>query len=149
MSGIPKFAAEDTSLVTGNIHGEKTTVPVPKGTDIIIDTPGVHYNRTYLVVFIIMMPSLFFFLFFLLQNKTLSARYWKDPHTFNPSRFLTADWPRDAFMPFSFGEKWEWFLFFWHDSLLIHMKYMQDSVLVLVESIYFFFFKNLQSIKAF
>ena len=47
MSGIPKFAAEDTSLVTGNIHGEKTTVPVPKGTDIIIDTPGIHYNRAY------------------------------------------------------------------------------------------------------
>ena len=102
VSGIPKFAAEDTSLVTGNIHGEKTTVPVPKGTDIVIDTPGIHYNRTYLVAFI---NVKLIFLLFSLQNKTLSARYWKDPHTFNPSRFLAADWPRDAFMPFSFGEK--------------------------------------------
>ena len=101
MPGIPKVAVEDTILVTSNIHGEKTTVPVPKGTDIVIDTPGIHYNRTYLVAFINVKLIFFFFL----QNKTLSARYWKDPHTFNPSRFLAADWPRDAFMPFSFGEK--------------------------------------------
>ncbi|KAF8801152.1 cytochrome P450 [Phlegmacium glaucopus] len=71
---IPKVSAEDTSLATTNIHGEKTIVPVPKGTGIVIDTPGIHYN----------------------------PRYWKDPNTFNPSRFLT-DWPRDAFMPFSAG----------------------------------------------
>jgi hypothetical protein len=31
------------------------------------------------------------------------ARYWKDPHTFKPSRFLE-DWPRDAFIPFSAGK---------------------------------------------
>ena len=68
VSGIPKFAAEDTSLVTGNIHGEKTAVPVPKGTDIVIDTPGIHYNRTYLVVFI-NMKLIFSFFFSSLQNK--------------------------------------------------------------------------------
>ena len=33
-----------------------------------------------------------------------TARYWKDPHTFNPSRFL-GDWPRDAFVPFSAGTR--------------------------------------------
>jgi cytochrome P450 len=38
------------------------------------------------------------------KPNTFSARYWDDPHTFNPSRFLK-DWPRDAFMPFSAGEK--------------------------------------------
>ena len=32
-----------------------------------------------------------------------SARYWEDPHKFNPSRFL-GDWPRDAFLPFSGGK---------------------------------------------
>lgn len=42
--------------------------------------------------------------FFSKKKKKISARYWKDPHTFNPSRFL-ADWPRDAFVPFSAGEK--------------------------------------------
>jgi hypothetical protein len=50
--GIPKIAAEDTSLVIGNIHGEKKTVPVPKRTHITIDVAGLHYNRTYLAVFI-------------------------------------------------------------------------------------------------
>ena len=32
----------------------------------------------------------------------LLARYWKDPHTFKPERFLE-DWPKDAFIPFSTG----------------------------------------------
>ena len=40
-------------------------------------------------------PTQFFFL----------ARYWDDPNTFKPSRFLE-DWPREAFLPFSAGEKW-------------------------------------------
>lgn len=33
----------------------------------------------------------------------LIARYWDDPHSFKPSRFL-GDWPRDAFLPFSAGK---------------------------------------------
>jgi hypothetical protein len=77
------------------------------------------------------------FIFCFSQNKTHSARYWKDPHTFNPSRFLAADWPRDAFMPFSSGEKWE--SFFWHDIFIHTMKSMQEPVHALVESISFFF----------
>ena len=32
------------------------------------------------------------------------ARYWKDPHKFDPSRFL-GDWNKDAFMPFSAGPR--------------------------------------------
>ena len=32
-----------------------------------------------------------------------AARYWKDPHTFKPERFL-GDWPKDAFLPFSAGK---------------------------------------------
>lgn len=31
------------------------------------------------------------------------ARYWEDPKTFRPSRFLEENWPRDAFLPFSGG----------------------------------------------
>ncbi|KAI0732805.1 cytochrome P450, partial [Fomitopsis betulina] len=73
---IPKYADEDTTLPTQNMAGENLTVPCPKGTGIIIHTPGLHYN----------------------------PRYWKDPHTFNPSRFL-GDWPRDAFVPFSAGTR--------------------------------------------
>ena len=78
VSGIPKFAAEDTSLVTGNIHGEKTAVPVPKGTDIVIDTPGIHYNRTYLVVFI-NMKLIFSFFFSSLQNKNTYSSLLERP----------------------------------------------------------------------
>ena len=49
MTGVPKVAAEDTSIVAGNIHGEKKAIPILKGTDIVIDIVGTHYNRTYLV----------------------------------------------------------------------------------------------------
>ncbi|PFH50911.1 hypothetical protein AMATHDRAFT_40534 [Amanita thiersii Skay4041] len=76
VTGIPKYSAEDTTLTTSNLQNEKFTFPVPKGTLLIIDTPGLHYN----------------------------ARYWKDPHEFNPSRFL-GDWDRDAFAPFSIGAR--------------------------------------------
>jgi len=31
-----------------------------------------------------------------------TAKYWKDPDEYQPSRFL-GDWPRDAFLPFSGG----------------------------------------------
>jgi len=71
---IPKISVEDTSLVTSNIHGEKISVPIPKGTPLMISVVGLHYN----------------------------PRYWEDPHSFRPARFLE-DWPRDAFLPFSAG----------------------------------------------
>ncbi|TFY55986.1 hypothetical protein EVG20_g9110 [Dentipellis fragilis] len=68
MRMFPPISAEDTSLVVGNTLGEKKTIPIPRGTDIIIHTPGLHYN----------------------------PRYWENPHEFKPERFL-GDWPRDAF----------------------------------------------------
>jgi len=49
VTGVPKIAAEDTSLVAGNIHGEKKSVPILKGTNIVINSVGTHYNRTCLV----------------------------------------------------------------------------------------------------
>ncbi|KZT71520.1 cytochrome P450 [Daedalea quercina L-15889] len=73
---IPKYAEQDATLPTQNMAGDKLTVPCPKGTYLMIHTPGLHYN----------------------------PRYWKDPHTFDPSRFL-GDWPRDAFLPFSAGPR--------------------------------------------
>ncbi|RDB24803.1 hypothetical protein Hypma_007792 [Hypsizygus marmoreus] len=76
VTGIPKESAEDTTLTTTNADGEKTVVPVPKGANIMIDVPGLHYN----------------------------PRYWEDPESFKPSRFL-GDWPRDAFLPFSAGAR--------------------------------------------
>ncbi|KAI0064392.1 cytochrome P450 [Artomyces pyxidatus] len=76
VTGIPKVSAEDTSLVVSNTEGEKRTIPIPKGTNVVIHTPGLHYN----------------------------PRYWEDPHSFKPSRFL-GDWPRDAFVPFSQGAR--------------------------------------------
>lgn len=74
---IPKVAAEDTRLTVSNSAGEKKVVPVPRGCDIVISTPALHYN----------------------------PRYWEDPYVFRPERFLEKDWPRDAFLPFSAGAR--------------------------------------------
>jgi cytochrome P450 len=73
---IHKRTTEDTSLTVDNADGGKTTFPVPSGTEIEFHVPGLHYN----------------------------PRYWKDPHTFRPERFL-GEWPRDAFMTFSSGAR--------------------------------------------
>jgi hypothetical protein len=43
--GIPKYSAEDTSLVVGNEAGETIVVPIPAGSPVKIDVPGLHYNR--------------------------------------------------------------------------------------------------------
>jgi hypothetical protein len=100
VTGIPKVAAEDTSIVASNIRGEKKTIPILKGTTLVIDTCGVHFNRECLShnerMFSSTQKKITFF---------FPARYWDDPHTFKPSRFLK-DWPRDAFLPFSSGEEW-------------------------------------------
>jgi hypothetical protein len=92
VAGIPKQSEEDTTLLTSNIKGDKLVIPVPKGTHLVISTPGLHYNRKLLNNSKV--P--------LLKSYTTTARYWKDPHEFNPSRFL-GEWDRDAFLPFSAG----------------------------------------------
>ncbi|KAH6912979.1 cytochrome P450 [Coprinopsis sp. MPI-PUGE-AT-0042] len=74
---IPKFAAEDTMLTCGNQSGETTTIPVPKGSRVNINTSALHHN----------------------------PRYWSDPEEFQPDRFMKPDWPRDAFLPFSAGPR--------------------------------------------
>ncbi|KAG5731294.1 putative cytochrome P450, partial [Termitomyces sp. T112] len=74
---IPKFSAEDTTLSTIDAEGNKVVVPVPRDAIISINVAGLHYN----------------------------SRYWKDPMSFKPSRFLEKDWPRDAFLPFSAGAR--------------------------------------------
>ncbi|KAK0466747.1 cytochrome P450 [Desarmillaria tabescens] len=76
VTGIPKISAEDTVLIATSATGEHATIPVPKGASVFLDVPGLHYN----------------------------PRYWKDPDTFNPSRFL-GDWPKEAFMPFSLAAR--------------------------------------------
>jgi len=76
VNAIPKYSAEDTTLVTKNENNEAITIPIPKDSGIIIDTVGLHYN----------------------------PQYWEAPHVFRPSRFL-GEWPRDAFMPFSAGAR--------------------------------------------
>ncbi|KAF9528987.1 cytochrome P450 [Crepidotus variabilis] len=73
---VPKIAAEDTTLTTLNSMDERVTVPIPKGCNITLQVPALHYN----------------------------PRYWKNPHSFNPGRFLE-NWPRDAFLPFSGGPR--------------------------------------------
>ncbi|KAK7457059.1 hypothetical protein VKT23_010361 [Stygiomarasmius scandens] len=76
VNAIPKYSAEDTVFNTVNHAGERVAIPVPKGTNLMLNTPALHYN----------------------------PRYWKDPEEFNPDRFL-GDWPREAFVPFSVGAR--------------------------------------------
>lgn len=51
VTGIPKMAAEDTSITAGNANGSSAVIPVPKGTDITLNVPGLHYNRSFLIFF--------------------------------------------------------------------------------------------------
>ncbi|KAF8494809.1 cytochrome P450 [Gautieria morchelliformis] len=73
---IPKYSVEDTTLPTLRPDGSMDSIVVPKGTVLILNPPGLHYN----------------------------PRIWPDPMTFKPSRFL-GDWPKDAFLPFSGGAR--------------------------------------------
>jgi hypothetical protein len=50
VTGIPKVAAEDTTLTVSNVDGGKTTFPVPSGTQIELHVPGLHYNRMLVVL---------------------------------------------------------------------------------------------------
>jgi len=74
VTAVPKQSNQDTTLIVTDTNGEKRTIYVPKDTILNLDMPGVHYN----------------------------PKYWEDPHTFNPERFL-GEWNRDAFIPFSAG----------------------------------------------
>jgi hypothetical protein len=103
VNGVPKYSAEDTTLTISNEAGETRTVPVPAGTGLLINVPALHYNRK--------LPC---FDCSAYQISHRLARYWKDPYTFNPARFLDPDWPRDAFLPFSAGKYNFWFLRFVH-----------------------------------
>ncbi|KAG7093329.1 hypothetical protein E1B28_007009 [Marasmius oreades] len=72
---IPKVCAEDTVLSAPSVDGTRMeSVPVPRGTHVIVDVVGLHYN----------------------------PRHWEDPTEFRPSRFIR-EWPKDAFIPFSAG----------------------------------------------
>ena len=90
---IPKESAFDTTLRTKNKNGETIVIPCPKGTQIDLDAGALHFNRK------------------LKQQRNdiraedrFAAKYWPDPHTFNPDRFL-GDWNRDAFISFSVGAR--------------------------------------------
>ena len=65
--GIPKKSAEDTTLHVTDSSGQKKTVFVPKGADITLHTPGLHYNRMFLLLsFFIAIISVPIFLHILL-----------------------------------------------------------------------------------
>jgi len=42
---IPKYSAEDTTFVIGNEAGETTVFPIAAGNQVVVDVPGLHYNR--------------------------------------------------------------------------------------------------------
>ncbi|OAX42462.1 cytochrome P450 [Rhizopogon vinicolor AM-OR11-026] len=73
-NSVPKSSAENTTFTVTDVDGMKRTVTVPQGIILTLDITGLHYN----------------------------PKYWEDPYTFKPERFL-GDWNRDAFLPFSAG----------------------------------------------
>ena len=91
MPQIPKFSAEDTTLPTLRPDGTISNVVVPKGSALVLDATGVHYNRECYQVII---GSVYM--------ERMIARCWPDPMAYKPSRFV-GDWPKDAFIPFSSG----------------------------------------------
>lgn len=92
---IPKYSMENTLVPVKSFStdGGKTTsegtkhVLIPKYADVLLDVPGIHYNK----------------------------RYWgEDAHDFKPERFIDDPedggkdgykWPREAFMGFSQGAR--------------------------------------------
>ena len=44
---VPKVSPEDTVITATNAAGERKTIPVPKGTYVVLDTPAVHHNRRW------------------------------------------------------------------------------------------------------
>lgn len=56
---IPKRVEEDTMITITNTAGERTTIPMPKGSTISLHAPGLHYNRTLVSLIILLrMPML-------------------------------------------------------------------------------------------
>ena len=45
MPGIPKYSAEDTSLIVGNGAGKTAAFRIPAGSEITLDVVGLHHNR--------------------------------------------------------------------------------------------------------
>ncbi|KAF9451960.1 cytochrome P450 [Macrolepiota fuliginosa MF-IS2] len=77
VSSVSKMAPEDTSMVVGNCFNDETKrIPIPKGTQITINVPGVQRN----------------------------PRYWEKPNEFIPERFL-GEWNKDALVAFSVGPR--------------------------------------------
>ncbi|KAG8885929.1 Exopolyphosphatase [Tulasnella sp. 332] len=62
---------------SGRKEAKKTNVFIPAGSEVISDVAAVHHN----------------------------PRYWKDPYSFKPERFLDPNWPKEAFLPFSTGSR--------------------------------------------
>jgi len=90
-TGVPKMCFEDAQFMVDSAVSDKDMADpnmeekrsrkaplfIPKGSEVIICSESLHYN----------------------------PRHWPDPYTFNPERFMKADWPRDAFLPFSAGSR--------------------------------------------
>ncbi|KAH7906430.1 614/534 cytochrome P450 [Hygrophoropsis aurantiaca] len=78
VTGFPKYSAEDTVLFTTSATSieVRKSVSIPKGSKVVINVPGLHYN----------------------------TKYWANPCKWDPSRFQRK-WNPDAFIPFSVGSR--------------------------------------------
>ncbi|KAG9091740.1 hypothetical protein FRC06_000395 [Ceratobasidium sp. 370] len=75
---IPKYATTDTTLtINAPAPHRLARLNVPESARVSILAHGLHYN----------------------------PQYWDDPFDFCPARFMSQDWNRDAFIPFSAGPR--------------------------------------------
>ncbi|KAG9026657.1 hypothetical protein FRB95_008627 [Tulasnella sp. JGI-2019a] len=70
-------ALSDADIASGKVDERHKEIMIPKGSEVVIDMSGVHHN----------------------------PRYWPDPYTFKPDRFLDANWPREAHTSFWLGPR--------------------------------------------
>ncbi|KAG8995051.1 hypothetical protein FRB93_001241 [Tulasnella sp. JGI-2019a] len=74
---VPAALSELEALELDETDERRTDVFMPKGSEVILDLFAVSHN----------------------------PRYWSDPYTFKPERFLEPNWPRDAFTSFAIGSR--------------------------------------------
>lgn len=104
---IPKKAARDTTLPyfslseDGQVEEDRRVV-VKEGTEVYIDTTGLHANRSSPTPSL--SPSPCAPALTKKRGVFWTAQYWEDPLEFRPERFL-ASYDKDAFVPFSAGPR--------------------------------------------
>ena len=95
VTAFPKYCAKTTTLSCAAARSSETrvSVPIPEGSTVLIDVPGLHYNgKSHSTC-----PHTS-------GSRKKTEKYWREPSKWSPDRYLT-EWNADAFVPFSVGAR--------------------------------------------